>query len=58
MNIQLTNKRILITGGAGFIGSNLSEVLLEKGNTVICLDKFEHTKLRTFGCERIMRLSQ
>ena len=38
MNIQLTNKRILITGGAGFIGSNLSEVLLEKGNTVICLD--------------------
>jgi len=40
MNIQLTNKRILITGGAGFIGSNLSEVLLEKGNTVICLDNF------------------
>ena len=38
MNIQLKNKRILITGGAGFIGSNLSEVLLEKGNTVICLD--------------------
>ena len=40
MNIQLTNKRILITGGAGFIGSNLSEVLLENGNTVICLDNF------------------
>ena len=40
MNIQLTNKRILITGGAGFIGSNLTEVLLEKGNNVTCLDNF------------------
>ncbi len=40
MDIQLSNKKILITGGAGFIGSNLSEVLLEKGNKVICLDNF------------------
>jgi len=33
-------KRILITGGAGFIGSHLSERLLEQGNEVICLDNF------------------
>ena len=40
MNIELTNKNILVTGGAGFIGSNLCEALLEKGNKVICLDNF------------------
>lgn len=33
-----THKRILITGGAGFIGSHLCEKLLEEGNEVICLD--------------------
>ena len=40
MNFQLSDKNILVTGGAGFIGSNLSEVLLEKGNKVVCLDNF------------------
>lgn len=39
-NIQLTGKRIVVTGGAGFIGSNLIAVLLDKGNEVICLDNF------------------
>lgn len=34
------NKRILITGGAGFIGSHLCERLLAEGNEVICLDNF------------------
>lgn len=33
-------KRILITGGAGFLGSNLAEKLLNEGNEVICLDNF------------------
>ena len=33
-------KRILITGGAGFIGSHLCEKLLNEGNDVICLDNF------------------
>lgn len=31
---------ILITGGAGFIGSNLCSYFLQKGHTVICLDNF------------------
>jgi UDP-glucuronate decarboxylase len=33
-------KRILITGGAGFIGSHLCERLLREGNDIICLDNF------------------
>ena len=33
-------KRILITGGAGFIGSHLCDRLLEAGNEVICLDNY------------------
>ena len=33
-------KRILVTGGAGFVGSHLCERLLNDGNEVICLDNF------------------
>lgn len=33
-------KRILVTGGAGFIGSHLCERLLNEGNQVICLDNY------------------
>ncbi len=32
--------KILITGGAGFIGSNLCDYFIQKGNEVICLDNF------------------
>src|SRR5574344_876598 len=33
-------KRILVTGGAGFIGSHLCKRLVDEGNYVICLDNF------------------
>jgi UDP-glucuronate decarboxylase len=33
-------KKILITGGAGFVGSHLSKRLLNEGNEVICLDNY------------------
>ena len=36
----MANKTILITGGAGFIGSNLCDYFLLKGDKIICLDNF------------------
>lgn len=39
-NNMITNKNILITGGAGFIGSNLCEALIHLHNKVTCLDNF------------------
>ena len=40
MEINIKNKKVLVTGGAGFIGSNLCEALLDKQNKVVCLDNF------------------
>lgn len=42
---MLTNQKILVTGGAGFIGSNLCEALLNLGNEVVCLDNFATGKI-------------
>ncbi|GGF51376.1 SDR family oxidoreductase [Echinicola rosea] len=40
----LTGAKVLVTGGAGFIGSNLIDALLEAGNRVVCLDNFSTGK--------------
>lgn len=37
--------KILVTGGAGFIGSNLCEFLLNRGDEVVCLDNFATGKM-------------
>ncbi|OFX22954.1 MAG: Vi polysaccharide biosynthesis protein VipB/TviC [Bacteroidetes bacterium GWA2_31_9b] len=38
------NKKVLVTGGAGFIGSNLCEELLKNENKVVCFDNFSTGK--------------
>ena len=38
MSQRIQNKTVLVTGGAGFIGTNLCESLLNNGNKVVCLD--------------------
>src|SRR5450759_1406156 len=40
----LKDSSVLVTGGAGFIGSNLTESLLHSGNKVVCLDNFSTGK--------------
>lgn len=40
MNKSIVRKKILVTGGAGFIGSHLCKRLLELGHEVICVDNF------------------
>ena len=37
---MLTERRVLVTGGAGFIGSHLCRRLLERGDEVLCVDNF------------------
>ena len=39
-------KRVLVTGGAGFIGSHLCEELLKKNYEVICLDNLFNAEIK------------
>lgn len=47
--MELKNKRVLVTGGAGFIGSNLVENLLKRGNRVVVLDDFSTGKVENLS---------
>ncbi len=38
--MDLTRKRVLVTGGAGFLGSHLCERLLKQGHDVLCVDNY------------------
>ncbi|MCX6261526.1 MAG: NAD-dependent epimerase/dehydratase family protein, partial [Bacteroidia bacterium] len=44
MNRKVSGRKVLITGGAGFIGSNLVESMLNSGNYVVCFDNFSTGK--------------
>ena len=46
---KISNQRILITGGAGFIGSNLCEDLLKYDNEVVCLDNFSTGRIENIS---------
>ena len=43
---KINHKKVLVTGGAGFIGSNLCESLLQNNNEVVCLDNFSTGRLQ------------
>ena len=47
--------RILVTGGAGYLGSTLVPVLLERGHAVTVLDDFRHSETSLLGCARHQR---
>jgi UDP-glucuronate decarboxylase len=40
VDIEVTTKRILVTGGAGFLGSHLCERLLDQGHDILCVDNY------------------
>jgi len=61
MERVLRNRNVLVTGGAGFIGSNLIESLLAYGNKVVCLDNFATGKrenLKEFMDNPDLRLNE
>ena len=54
------SKRILVSGGAGFVGSNLCERLLREGNQVVCIDNLytgSMDNIRDFPRKRQLRIS-
>jgi UDP-N-acetylglucosamine 4-epimerase len=56
---KITGAKVLITGGAGFIGSNLCEDLLKNNNEVVCLDNFstgKHVNIEPFLENRRFKL--
>ncbi|MDD2634605.1 MAG: SDR family oxidoreductase [Bacteroidales bacterium] len=45
-NKIIQNSRVLVTGGAGFIGSNIIRKLIKQNNTIVCLDNLSTGKLK------------
>ena len=56
MPVSLTRKRVLVTGGAGFLGSHLCEQLIARGNDVLCVDNYFTG--RKDNISHLMRYSQ
>src|SRR5499427_8110575 len=46
---MLTDRRVLVTGGAGFIGAHLCKRLLDRGDEVLCVDNFYTGRRRNVG---------
>ncbi len=46
----MTKKTVLVTGGAGFVGSHLCGALLKRGNHVICMDNFFTGRMANIEC--------
>jgi len=51
--MALNNKTILITGGAGFIGSHLVDKLIEQGNKVIVIDNLSTGKIENLNSKAV-----
>ncbi len=49
---NLSGKRIVVTGGAGFLGSHLCERLLNDGHEVLCVDNFYTGRRRNIAHQR------
>ena len=47
----ISNKAVLVTGGAGFIGSNIIDKLLGQNNRVVCLDNFATGKRENLAAQ-------
>ena len=52
--VEPRSKRVVVTGGAGFIGSHLCDALLERGDTVTCVDNFVGTAGSTRNVDHLL----
>ena len=50
-------KKIVVTGGAGFLGSHLCDSLINQGHSVICLDNLYSGSLKNIHTEIILNRS-